>query len=153
MSLLNFEGKKYLITGVANKKSVAYFVAKNLLDLKAELYFTVLNEELKEKVSKLFPESKIFILDVENEKSVLSFGEEFKKENVQLNGILHSIAFANYSEGIRPFHETKLQDYLQASTISCFSLTMLANALKDSLDKLASVVTISISSTRATNYG
>lgn len=153
MNLFNFEGKKFLITGVANKKSVAYFVAKNLLELNAQLYFTVLNEEIKEKVSKLFPESKIFTLDVENEESVLSFGKEFQKENVQLDGILHSIAFANYSEGIKPFHETKLKDYLQASTISCFSLTMLANALKDSLNKNASVVTISISSTRATNYG
>ncbi len=153
MSLYNFEGKKFLITGVANKKSVAYYVAKNLIELKSELYFTVLNEEIKEKVSKLFPESKIFILDVENEESVLSFGKEFEKKNVQLDGVLHSIAFANYSEGMKPFHETKLKDYLQASNISCFSLTMLSNALKNVLNKNASVVTISISSTRATNYG
>jgi enoyl-[acyl-carrier protein] reductase I len=72
---------------------------------------------------------------------------------MRLHGLLHSIAFANYSEGMRPFHETKLQDYLQASTISSFSLIAISNAIKDILDTNASVVTISISNTRATNYG
>jgi enoyl-[acyl-carrier protein] reductase I len=54
---------------------------------------------------------------------------------------------------MKPFHETRLKDYLQASTISSFSLVALSNALKDCLDTNASVVTISISNTRATNYG
>jgi len=74
-------------------------------------------------------------------------------QGIRLNGFLHSIAFANYSEGIKPFHETKLQDYLQASAISCFSLTSMCNSLKDCFTQNASVVTISISNTRATNYG
>ncbi len=153
MSFLKLENKIFLITGVANKKSVAYVTAKTLLDLGADLIFTVQNSEIKEKVEKLFPGKKIFLLDVENEESILMFGQKLKAENILLNGFLHSIAFANYSEGMKPFHETKLKDYLQASTISCFSLISLANALKDVLDTNASVVTVSISSTRATNYG
>lgn len=153
MSFLNLENKTFLITGVANKKSVAYFSAKTLQDNGADLIFTVQNDDIKEKVAKLFPEKKIFILDVENTESVSALGKQLAAENVKLNGFLHSIAFANYSEGIKPFHETKLEDYLQASNISCFSLMALSNSLKPVMEKDASVVTISISSTKATNYG
>lgn len=153
MSFLNLENKTFLITGVANKKSVAYFSAKTLQDNGADLIFTVQNDDIKEKVAKLFPEKKIYILDVENTESVSALGNQLAAENVRLNGFLHSIAFANYSEGIKPFHETKLEDYLQASNISCFSLLALSNSLKKVMQPDASVVTISISSTKATNYG
>lgn len=153
MSFLNLENKTFLITGVANKKSVAYFSAKTLQDNGADLIFTVQNADTKEKVAKLFPNKKIYILDVENTESVSELGRFLEAEKVELNGFLHSIAFANYSEGIKPFHETKLEDYLQASNISCFSLVALSNSLKKVLAPDASVVTISISSTRATNYG
>ena len=153
MSFLNLENKTFLITGVANKKSVAYFSAKILLENGADCIFTVQNNEILEKVEKLFPEKKIYILDVESEEAIKLFGEKLKNDGVKLNGFLHSIAFANYSEGMKPFHETKLKDYLQASTISSFSLIAISNALKDLFENEASVVTISISSTRATNYG
>lgn len=150
---MNFANKTFLITGVANKKSVAYFSAKALESTGAKLIFTVLNDEIKSKVQTLFPESKIYLLNCESESDIKNFGTIIEKENIKLDGFLHSIAFANYSEGMKPFHETKLQDYLQASTISCFSLTMMSNALKNSFNEKASVVTISISNTRATNYG
>ena len=153
MSFLKLENKLFLITGVANKKSVAYFSAKTLEENGADLIFTVQNEEIKEKVSKLFPGKKIYILNVENSLEVELFGKNLSDEKITLHGFLHSIAFANYSEGIKPFHETKLQDYLQASTISCFSLVSLSSAIKPLLHPEASVVTISISSTKATNYG
>ena len=55
MSFLNLDNKTFLITGVANKKSVAYFSAKTLEENGADLIFTVQNEDIKEKVSKLFP--------------------------------------------------------------------------------------------------
>jgi enoyl-[acyl-carrier protein] reductase I len=153
MSFLQLENKTFLITGVANKKSVAYFSAKALIENGADVIFTVQNEEIKERVGKLFPHKKIYLLDVESEEAIKAFGTLLKKEGILLNGFLHSIAFANYSEGMKPFHETKLRDFIQASTISCFSLIALSNALKGVLDSKASVVTISISNTRATNYG
>nr|BDT28222.1 SDR family oxidoreductase [Bacteriovorax sp. HI3] len=153
MSFLKLENKTFLITGVANKKSVAYFSAKTLEENGADLIFTVQNADAKEKVEKLFPGKKVFILDVENEASITDLGRKLQDDKVTLHGFLHSIAFANYSEGMKPFHETKLADYLQASNISCFSLVAMSNAIKPVLALDASVVTISISSTRATNYG
>jgi len=152
-NFLKLENKMFLITGVANKKSVAYFTAKTLIENGADVIFTVQNDDIKEKVEKLFPDKRIYLLDVENEESIFLFGNKLKEENILLHGFLHSIAFANYSEGMKPFHETKLKDYLQASNISCFSLVSLSHALEDILHPEASVVTISISNTRATNYG
>lgn len=153
MSFLQLENKTFLITGVANKKSVAYYTAKTLEQNGAELIFTVQSEEIKERVQKLFPGKGIYLLDVESEEAIAAFGEQMTLEGICLHGFLHSIAFANYSEGMKPFHETKLKDYLQAITISAFSLVALSNALKRCFDREASVVTISISNTRATNYG
>lgn len=153
MSFLNLENKKFLITGVANKKSVAYFSARTLIENGADVLFTVQNAEIKERVEKLFPGKEIYLLDVESEEAIAQFGAILKKSGTTLNGFLHSIAFANYSEGMKPFHETKLRDFLQANTISCFSLIALSNALKAVMGPDSSVVTISISSTRATNYG
>lgn len=152
-NFLKIDGKNFLITGISNKKSVAYFVAKTLEESGAQLILTVQNEEIKKKVEILFPNAPIYILDVTDKNSVLKIADFIKNLNLTLHGFLHSIAFANYSEGIKPFHETVLEDYLEASHISCFSLTSLSNALKDYFDPDASVVTISISSTRATNYG
>ncbi len=153
MSFLNLENKKFLITGVANKKSVAYFCAKILIENGADVIFTVQNQDNKDKVVKLFPDRLVFILDVELESAIDDFGKLLIDLQIRLDGMLHSIAFANYSEGIKPFHETKLKDYLQATNISCFSLVSLSHSLKNSLVSDASVVTISISNTKATNYG
>ena len=148
-----FNNKTYVVSGIANKKSVAYFAAKNLSEEGANLILTVQSSEHRDKVQKLFPESQIYILDVEDPEAIAEFGKSVESLGSKIHGFLHSIAFANYSEGIKPFHETKLKDYLQATNISSFSLVSLSNALRGSFDENASIVTISISDTRATSYG
>jgi len=73
-----------------------------------------------------------------------------------LHGFVHSIAFADYSAGWQPFHETPRAAFLQAVDLSCFSLVAVSNALRSVLDpEQGSVVTVSISTTRmaAENYG
>lgn len=153
MDFLQVTGKTFLITGVANKKSVAFFTAKTLQDNGAKLIFSCQNEDNKTKTLKLFPEATILICDVEDSESISSLGKYFLSERIKLSGFVHSIAFANYSEGIKPFHETLVKDFLQATNISCLSLVTLTNTLKKSFTDDASIVTISISSTRATSYG
>ncbi len=151
--MINLNGKKYILTGVANKKSIAYFSAKAILEAGGSVDLIVQANELKDKLQPLFPNAKFYICDVENKNDLLSLEKEISSSDVVYHGFLHSIAFANYSEGIKPFHETKLEDYLQATTISSFSLTALTKILLPKLDSNASIVTMSISSTRATNYG
>lgn len=153
MDFLQVSGKTYLITGVANKKSVAFFTAKVLMENGAKVIFSCQNEDNQKKAQKLFPDSSVLICDVEDQGSIDELGEYMQDKEIKLSGFVHSIAFANYSEGIKPFHETKVPDFLQATNISCLSLITLTNTLKESFLPGASIVTISISSTRATSYG
>lgn len=147
MDFLNITGKNFLISGVANKKSVAYFTAKTLIENGANCIFSVQSESHMETIKKLFPESPAFIFDVEKDKDLNA------KVNQKIDGFLHSLAFANFREGPKPFHETKREDYLQAAQISCFSLVEMSNQLKELFTDNASIVTISISNTKATSYG
>jgi len=153
MSFLNVEDKTYLVSGVANKKSVAYFTAKLLQEEGAKVIFTVLNEATKEKVAKLFPGEQIFICDVNKEDSIKEMSKEIKEQDISLAGFLHSIAFANYKMEKESFLDTKSNDFLEATNISCLSLVTMSRYLKDSFSNDASIVTVSISNTKATSYG
>lgn len=153
MDFLSIKDKTFFISGVANKKSVAYFSAKTLIEAGAQCLFSVQSETQVEAVKKLFPDSAVFVCDVENEAHLKNLSHEIKKHADKLDGYLHSLAFANFSEGVKPFIETNRTDYLQAAQISCFSLVEVSKALKELFTPEASVVTISISNTKATSYG
>jgi enoyl-[acyl-carrier protein] reductase I len=153
MNFLGIEGKTFYIAGVANKKSVAYFSARTLLEAGARCLFSVQREEQLASVQKLFPGSQAFVCDVESEQDLAQLPSQIKAHSERLDGILHSLAFANFSEGPKSFIETKRQDYLQAAQISCFSLVEICKSLREVLSPDASVVTISISNTKATSYG
>ena len=155
MSFLGLEGKVVVVFGVANKKSVAFHIGKILKDEGAIPVYVVRSDLRKESASKFLPESDIYVCDVENEKRIDALAAKIGIKYPHIYGIVHSIAFANYSEGFKPFHETKKQDFLQSVDISCYSLIRISNAFKDNLEKNGSVVTISISTTRmaAEPYG
>lgn len=153
MDFLQVKDKFIYIAGVANKKSVAYFSAKTLMENGARCLFSVQRSEQLDTLKKLFPDAPVFVCDVENKEDLKNLPIEIKKHTDVLHGYLHSLAFANFSEGPKPFLETKREDYLQAAQISCFSLVESANALKELFAADASIVTISISNTKATSYG
>jgi len=155
MDFLDIAGKTILVFGVANKKSVAFSVGEVLSEAKVHVIYSVQSAERKESVSKILPGADIFVCDVEREHEIKKLAEAISKKYPKIHGIVHSIAFANYEEGLKPFHETKKKDFLQSIDISCYSLIAIANAFKDLLDVKASVVTISISTTKmaAEPYG
>ena len=155
MSFLNLENKNFLVTGVANKKSVAWYIAKTLEEEGANVIYSVRSEDRKKSLEKLLRDKTVFVCDVEKEEQVEHLKVQVARHCKVLQGLVHSIAFANYSEGLKPFHETPRKDFLQSIDISCFSLIHLANVFKDLFDQKASVVTVSISTTRmaAENYG
>lgn len=154
MDFLQLSGKRFLIFGVANKKSVAYAVSKLLKEEGAECVFVVQNDAISERVKKLFPDSEIFTCDVEKE-DIKNLRTKVGEKYESFDGMLHSIAFADYSDGMKPFHETPRRAFLQALEISCFSLVELSNAFSDLFTPNASVVTMSISTTQmaSENYG
>ena len=155
MNFLNFENKNFLVTGVANKKSVAWFIAKTLEEEGANVIYSVRSEDRKKSLELLLRDKTVFVCDVEKEKEIERLKIQVAEQHKVLHGLVHSIAFANYSEGMKPFHETPKKDFLQSIDISCYSLIHLANTFKDLFDQQASVVTVSISTTRmaAENYG
>jgi enoyl-[acyl-carrier protein] reductase I len=155
MSFLKLKGKTFLVVGVANKKSVAYHIGKILTEEGARVLYSVRSEERKKTVTKLVGNAPVYVCDVERQEEVDRLRNEVGRDCDKIHGILHSIAFANYQSGVKPFHETSKADFLQSIDVTCFSLIQLANAFKDLLDMQASVVTVSISTTRmaAENYG
>ncbi|MDI1248254.1 MAG: SDR family oxidoreductase [Lacunisphaera sp.] len=153
---LNLSGKTFLVMGVANKKSVAWFIARSLEEQGARVVYSVRSEVRKKSLEALLAGRPVFICDVEQEGACAQLAAAVAQAGLApLHGVVHSIAFANYSEGFKAFQETKRNDFLQAASISAFSLVELANALKPHLARHASVVTIGISSLSVTpdNYG
>lgn len=155
MDFLQLAGKRFLIFGVANKKSIAFAVSRMLIGEGSECVFVVQNQSVLERASKLFPDSDFYTCDVENEEDILELRRKIGVKYDSFDGLLHSIAFADYSEGMKPFHETPKKAFLQAVDVSCFSLIEIARAFADLLKPNASVVTMSISTTRmaSENYG
>ena len=178
MDFLQLTGKSILIFGVANRKSVAWHIGRVLSEAGARCVYVVQNDDVREGVAKLLTDRRgtrsvpagrshaergneeeggagIFICDVEHEDQIARLREELGRRGEKFHGMVHSIAFADYSEGPKLFHETPKKAFLQALDISCYSLIALSNALKDLLDPDASVVTISISTTQmaSESYG
>ena len=155
MGFLDLEGKTIVVFGTANKKSVAFHIADTIAKEGAKVVYVVRSETRREGLKKILPNADIYLCDVEHDDQIERCCKELTARHPLIHGVVHSIAFANYSEGFKPFHETKRKDFLQSISVSCYSLMAIANALKANLDPHASVVTVSISTTRmaAENYG
>ncbi len=152
---LNLAGKSILIFGVANKKSVAYAVGRVLVDAGADVVYVVRTPDRQKTVQSLVEPAPVYVCDVEFEDQIARLAQELAAAGCKFHGLLHAIANADYADGPRPFHETSKSAFLRAVDISCYSLIALSNALKDCLARDASVVTVSISTTRmaSENYG
>ena len=155
MDWLGLTGKKVCVLGVANKKSVGFHVGRRLQEAGAEVVWVVHTPERRDELADRLAPGDVLVCDVEDEAQVERLRETLAERHPRLDGLVHSIAFANYSEGWKAFHETRKADFLQAVDISAFSLVAVSNAVKELLAPDASVVTVSISTTRmaAENYG
>ena len=155
MSFLDLKDKNILVCGVANRKSVAYAIGQVLQEAGANVCYSVRSEKRKEELQDLLGEAPIFVCDVEDEAQIRQLPADVSEKVSVLHGLVHSIAFADYQGGVKPFHETDKSQFLRAVDVSCFSLLALSNSLQSLLAPEASVVTISISTTRmaSENYG
>ena len=155
MDFLGLAGRSVLVTGVANKKSVAWHVHQGLVEAGARPIHLVRDEATRGATAKLLTGFPVHVCDVSRQEEIDALAKLLEREQVELAGLVHSIAFANYSGTVRPFHETERADFLQALDVSCFSLVALSRALGPRFAPGASVVTISISHTQlaAESYG
>ncbi len=148
MSFLDLAKKTFLVFGVANKRSVAYRIARLLEQQGATVVYSVQSQAVRKSVEQLLADREIHVCDVEQDEQIKGLVEVVSAKHPKLHGIVHSLAFADYEAFSGTFHEVRRQDFLQCVSISCYSLTAIANAFKLVLDAKASIVTISISTTR-----
>jgi enoyl-[acyl-carrier protein] reductase I len=156
MDFLQLAGKTIVVFGVANRKSVAFHIAALLEEAGARVVYVVRSPERRESVSRIVRQgAEIDCCDVEDENQIAAVRDEIAKRHSGLAGVVHSIAFADYADGVKPFHETPKAAFLRSVDVSCYSLVSISNAFRDLLDPAASVVAISISTTRmaSENYG
>lgn len=157
MDFLQLAGKEILVFGVANRKSVAYHVGRVLDEAGAKCVYVVQSEEVRRGLlaKNLLSDAPVYVCDVEHEDQIARLREEIRARHGKFRGLVHSIAYADYPEGIKPFHETPKAAFLQAMDVSCYSLMAIARVFADLLDPDASVVTISISTTQmaSESYG
>ena len=156
MDFLQLTSKKIVVFGVANKKSVAWHIGKTLEEAGATVIYVVRSPQRVESLAKLMADREVHVCDVEFEEQIAAAKSKIAQKHPVIDGLVHSIAFADYDEnGIKPFHETTRKQFLRTVDISCFSFIALANHFKELLANDASVITISISTTRmaSENYG
>ena len=112
------------------------------------MIYVVRSESRRESTAKLLKDRRVLVCDVEFDDQIQAVADSLKADGIMLDGLVHSIAFADYSGGFKPFHETPRKSFLRTVDISCFSFVSVCNAMKDQLNPEASCITISISTTR-----
>ena len=149
MSLL--KGKKGLIMGVANDRSIAWGIAKKLSEHGAELAFTYLGDALKKRVIPLAESLKSnFSLscDVEKKEDVIKTFNDIKKKWGNLDFVVHAIAFSDRSELAGEYLNTSRENFLRSMLISCFSFTEVAREASNIMNKGASLLTLTYESSK-----
>ncbi|MBD3801408.1 MAG: enoyl-ACP reductase FabI [Campylobacterales bacterium] len=140
------KGKKGLIVGLANDKSIAYGIAKACHDQGAELAFTYLNDALKKRVEPIaesFGSDKVYELDVSNPDHMDAIAGLVEKDMGKIDFLVHSVAFAPKEALTGSFLETTKSAFNIAMEISVFSLIDLTNKLQPVLADDASILTLS----------
>jgi len=149
MTLL--KGKKGLIMGVANDRSIAWGIAKKLSENGAELAFTYLGDALKKRVIPLAQSLKSdFTLscDVEKKEDVAKTFENIKNKWGNLDFVVHAIAFSDRSELVGEYLNTSRENFLKSMLISCFSFTEISKEASKIMNKGSSMLTLTYESTK-----
>jgi enoyl-[acyl-carrier protein] reductase I len=132
------EGKKGLILGVANKRSIAWGIAQSAAAAGAELAFSYQGDRLKENVEELansLPGSLIFPCDVTDENQVDAMFAGIDKVWGGLDFVAHCIAYAKAEDISGRYADTKLDGYNTALDVSAFSFTLAARKAEPLFEK------------------
>jgi len=140
------ENKKGVILGLANKRSIAWGIAKELKAHGAELAFSYLNESIQTRVTPLAEEldSKlVFKCDVNDSDSILDFFNNIKQHWGNIDFVVHSIAFANKDTFHKKYIMTNKEDFINAMLISAYSFTEIMKVASDIMNENGTALTLS----------
>jgi enoyl-[acyl-carrier protein] reductase I len=140
-------GKTGVVFGVANKRSIAWAIAKAWHKAGATLVFNYQGERLKENVEELVgefgPETKLFPCDVTNDADIDGFFSQVKEIAPKLDLMLHSVAFAPKEALEGDFVSTSREAFRVAHDVSAYSLVALSRAAAPFMTDGGSIVAMS----------
>ena len=140
------QGKRGLIMGVANDRSIAWGIAKAVHDQGGELAFTYQGDALKKRVEPLTASigSKIVLpCDVTEQGSMDAVFEHLKRAWGSLDFVVHAIGFSNKDELRGRYVDTTLDNFTLTMNISCFSFTAIAQRAEKLMTNGGSLLTLS----------
>jgi len=141
----NFEGKKALIVGVANKYSIAWAIAKNLYEKGVTLGFTFQDERFERRVSELIKDINydfLYPCNVASDEQVENLFSNIKEKWGDFDILVHSLAFTNTNSLKNRFIETKRADFKECFDISVYSLISLSKYAEPLMNKESSIITL-----------
>lgn len=141
------EGKRIAIFNVANKRSIAWAIAKSMDAQGASLILGYQNERTKDAVEKLAKELQhepvaILPCDVSFPEQIEALQEAVKEKAGTVHGLVHALAFAPREALHNPYLFTERTDFLTALEISTYSLVALARAFTPLFANQASISTL-----------
>ena len=146
------KGKKGLIMGVANERSIAWGISQKLAEAGAELAFTYLGDALKKRVVPLAEKlnsKTTFSCDVEKKEDVIKLFEDVKSQWGEIDFVVHAIAFSDKSELSGEYLDTTRENFLRSMLISCFSFTEVAKEASKIMKEGGSLITLSYEANKA----
>lgn len=140
------QGKKGLIVGVANNKSIAYGIAKACFNQGANLAFTYLNDALKKRVEPIaneFNSNFVYELDINKEEHLNNLAKNIEKDFGKIDFIVHAVAYAPKEALENSFLQTSKEAFDIAMGTSVYSLLSLSRTLLPYLNENSSILTLS----------
>ena len=140
------EGKRGLIIGVANKRSIAWGMAQKAAEAGAQLCLTYQNERLGENVRELAAELKsplLTMMDVGSDSQIVMAFDEIRRKWGKLDFVVHAVAYAPRQALEGRFVDTSREDFRVAHDISAYSLAAVSHAAQPLMAEGGSIVTVS----------
>ena len=137
------EGKKIVIMGVANNKSIAWGCAKAMKDQGATLIYTYQNERMEKQLAKLAePEDLLIECDVTSDESIRRAFGTIEARVGKIDGLVHAVAYSKKEDLGGNVTDISRDGYALAQDISAYSLLAVAKAAKPLLKKGSGIVTL-----------
>lgn len=144
--MIDLSGKKYVVMGIANKMSLAWFITQSLKKAGAQVAVNFLNEKMEKRVRPLAEEVNAEIIqqcDVTKPEELKAFFDNVKENFGQIDGVVHAIAYAEREDLEGRFIDTSREGFLKAMDISAYSLVDVAKHAEPLMKDGGSIVTLS----------
>ena len=142
MSLL--AGKKVVVMGVANKRSIAWGCAKALSDQGAEVIYTYQNDRMAKQLEKLVGTEAFKVeCDVASDESIEECFAKIGNYAGEIHGVVHAVAYANKEDLSGSVVDISREGYALAQDISSYSLLAVTRYAKNILAQNSGIVTMS----------